>query len=864
MWLSTKQTLTKHMPRNTSNGALYSEFLPPALLLSTMRTSLYAILAVALAGVSLAQARMLEISDFELSHSDNVPIFSSREERRLEARKLGKEEYPRQLRLQFTADGKPYETILHREIGRVFSPNAKAHLLGETEGDVRVVPMKNGHIYRSADREWTLGFYHNEAFEGIHRGDEFISFRYNRGLLEAENQLDSRFEGGILNHLTVDTKAQGTTYRKLVKDNLAINCYRGESQMRNFSIGVAVGFQLVAFMGAEYSQTNMRNFIQVITVVTNDIFGEQLNLLIEVDSVVIAETSAVNSLQPWNNPGCSKDISTQLFQMQRWTTRPKTEGLWHLLDKCFGFSGSTLGIAKLGVLCARAVNVGVSYATGNGGSFSTALDLDVANDFAKQKVLLGTPTWATYAHELGHNFGASHSFELGQGRTDGIMDYGSVQSRFINGEIQFNGRFRKRELCGEINSVVTTCSAFEVLVPPTPSPTAAGNDCVVFQNKVYRGVADVDAGGYDGSTINSCLQRCEADSACNSFVVSEVRGYCELWSKQTTKDLDDVTSAESTFMTVICNGVDTTTDPNAPTSSPTKAPRTCVRHRNRVIAGAADLYSGSYDGWSLQECFDACQDAPGCKIFTHSGRFGYCELWSEGSGKSESDFQYYFGYDSIVCQVANEAVASSSALSDNVINKDVSAITASCCSSATGQYNLAEGTFPVLTVASASDCANLCVESETCLTSSFDSSETTFNCELFSVMNFTGTGAEFANFETTTCNRQCITRAVFEEEFGPLTPAEIGIITASAVVFVVAALGLVAFRQLRRKPSRGKGVDMELKATGGEEALSHYMAPGNEETFTAAYATSSAPRKAPMPFAQQQASTGGHYVAPTL
>lgn len=50
-------------------------------------------------------------------------------------------------------------------------------------------------------------------------------------------------------------------------------------------------------------------------------------------------------------------------------------------------------------------------------------------------------TWITFAHEVGHNFGGArksrvgpllclageHSFELGQGKTGGIMDYGNGQ-----------------------------------------------------------------------------------------------------------------------------------------------------------------------------------------------------------------------------------------------------------------------------------------------------------------------------------------------------------------------------------------------------------------------------------------------------
>merc|ERR1719183_2269765 len=63
--------------------------------------------------------------------------------------------------------------------------------------------------------------------------------------------------------------------------------------------------------------------------------------------------------------------------------------------------------------------------------------------------------WLTFAHELGHNLNGAHSFELGQGRTGGVMDYGDGK---LNGHYQFNTRFRKSDMCSTLNSNVNRCS----------------------------------------------------------------------------------------------------------------------------------------------------------------------------------------------------------------------------------------------------------------------------------------------------------------------------------------------------------------------------------------------------------------------
>ena len=73
------------------------------------------------------------------------------------------------------------------------------------------------------------------------------------------------------------------------------------------------------------------------------------------------------------------------------------------MDKCF--KGGVAGVAYVGTICRGARNTGVNWDTGR--------------------------QWKVFAHELGHNFGAHHSFEQGKGRTGGVMDYGDGT---LNGE----------------------------------------------------------------------------------------------------------------------------------------------------------------------------------------------------------------------------------------------------------------------------------------------------------------------------------------------------------------------------------------------------------------------------------------------
>ena len=160
---------------------------------------------------------------------------------------------------------------------------------------------------------------------------------------------------------------------------------------------------------------------------TNLVFREQFNVILTIGDyyVVHEDVDATGAQGPeWNAPSCELTINQQLERFARWTRNagkkngpPRQHGVWHLFDDCFRQGAGlakdswTVGLAYVGTLC-RSWNAGVTYTY--------------------------QETWKTFAHELGHNFGADHSFEEGQGKTGGIMDYGDGK---LHGEYQFNTKY---------------------------------------------------------------------------------------------------------------------------------------------------------------------------------------------------------------------------------------------------------------------------------------------------------------------------------------------------------------------------------------------------------------------------------------
>ena len=131
------------------------------------------------------------------------------------------------------------------------------------------------------------------------------------------------------------------------------------------------------------------------------------------DVLILTTVGGANT--PWNvSPasGCTRTIDTGLNQFSTWrsTVHPKRNGLWHYTTNCY--KTGTVGLAWIGTLCNTNYGTGLSSYT--------------------------SVYWVIMAHEIGHNFGGNHDFELGQGTTGGIMDYGNGQYPLNSGIYQFH------------------------------------------------------------------------------------------------------------------------------------------------------------------------------------------------------------------------------------------------------------------------------------------------------------------------------------------------------------------------------------------------------------------------------------------
>lgn len=215
--------------------------------------------------------------------------------------------------------------------------------------------------------------------------------------------------------------------RRLLAVDRWTNCYASDHITRKMKMGFAVDASYYELWNGDVDTitTNIANIIAA----SNQIYEKQLNIYLQAESFHFE--TAYGGDTEWNpsaSDGCESSMEVLIPKFALWrSTSAQSGSLTHLLTNCFPPPG-VVGLAYIGVLCELRYGVGISTHSSS--------------------------TWITVAHEIGHNFGAQHSFEEGTGVTGGIMDYGSAEQLKIDGEFQFNTEYRKPEVCAEISSQI--------------------------------------------------------------------------------------------------------------------------------------------------------------------------------------------------------------------------------------------------------------------------------------------------------------------------------------------------------------------------------------------------------------------------
>jgi len=171
------------------------------------------------------------------------------------------------------------------------------------------------------------------------------------------------------------------------------NCFSGGPYKLRSLLAVDVG--TYAALGSTTSAVSTA--MSAMYALVNTVYYPQLDLYVTIDTLLVRTTTGTEA---WNHLAkttsgttCPSSVSTLLDQFTAWKNANYLNdfGFAHLMTSCFPPPG-TVGLAYVGTIGSK------SYSTG----------------WSQQ---MGGTTWLTFAHEVGHNLGAQHTFSQGQGTT---------------------------------------------------------------------------------------------------------------------------------------------------------------------------------------------------------------------------------------------------------------------------------------------------------------------------------------------------------------------------------------------------------------------------------------------------------------
>jgi PKD repeat protein len=270
----------------------------------------------------------------------------------------------------------------------------------------------------------------------------------------------------------------GVTKLQKIKDTLKNNsrsrdvgdCFRVE-------IVLASDESAVSAVGSSASSMEVYNIALMNTVVP---YFKDFEFDTNVELVLVGQyISTSTATDPYTVDCTNCTINEQLENFRDWGNNGGFGSidydLAHNITNHFPPPG-TVGLAYLGVVGSTFYNYGVSN--------------------------IMDATWLTFIHELGHNFGMDHSFDLGQGTTGGFMDYGDG---LFNGAYSWNPQYTLDEFETEINSAnISTCNSIGTPIADfeTTEMICVGNT-VEFNNYSLGGATSYTWSFQDGSPSTS-------------------------------------------------------------------------------------------------------------------------------------------------------------------------------------------------------------------------------------------------------------------------------------------------------------------------------------------------------------------------
>ncbi|KAJ3125493.1 hypothetical protein HK098_000246 [Nowakowskiella sp. JEL0407] len=191
------------------------------------------------------------------------------------------------------------------------------------------------------------------------------------------------------------------------------NCYTQQSTTYTARIGFYVDYGTFSYLDGNSSiPYGTLAFIGSMIADANVVYSNQLNIVLRAHPnatkiMQYANGTPGQTNYTWNyspSTGCWPTATTGLSVFTDYVSQlPWKDEVasYALLSRCSD-AGGVAGVAWVGTACSSTYKASVNQIFGTTGASS----------------------WLVFAHELGHNFAATHAFQLGQGKTGGIMDYG--------------------------------------------------------------------------------------------------------------------------------------------------------------------------------------------------------------------------------------------------------------------------------------------------------------------------------------------------------------------------------------------------------------------------------------------------------